>query len=147
MHFPRLDTGTTVSQSVIYSTYQGLDQKTSIDAVPVTACRLAILYYSMLCPAVVGFGENFEEFWILESGFNLRGSQWKRTKLAIHCFGNSTMQSMQQTLYITQNDCLRFVDHTFVVNHPLALSTEKFRYLFLQVPVKPSIAGKRKETV
>ena len=99
--FPRLVTGTTVSQSVIYSTYQELDQKTSIDAVPVTACRLAIGYYSMLCPAVVGFGENFEEFWILESGFSLRGSQWKRAKLAIHCFGNSTMQSMQQTLYIT----------------------------------------------
>jgi len=59
--FPRKVTGTTVNQSVIYSNYQGPDQK-DVHYVPVTAWRLGIGYYTMLCPTVAGLGENFEEF-------------------------------------------------------------------------------------
>ena len=76
--FPRQVTGKTVNQSVIYSTYQGLDQKDIhwcfCDLARENACRLGIGYYSMLCSTVKGFWENFVEFWILESAFSLLAS-------------------------------------------------------------------------
>ena len=69
--FPRQVTGKTVNQSVIYSTYQELEQKD----VHWCSCDCMQAWYRLLFNAVSGSGgfwENFEEFWILESAFSLR---------------------------------------------------------------------------
>ena len=93
--FPRKVTGTTVSQSVIYSTYQGVDQK---DVHWCSSCDCMQAWHRLLFNAVSGSGGFWGKFrGILNFGKRLSFTGANEND----CFGNSTMQSMQQTLYIT----------------------------------------------